>query len=211
MVSSSVAAIGFAGSTGTATVTSGTWTNAGELRVGYNGAGALVIGSGGEVAVGGSLFQGTAGSIDLGPGGVLRIGLGNFLRQMGMTRIGDTLTGNFLDITVRPRLVQRFPGFEVAAFDAALQQRDGLRPIGLRIAWLHPLILLLATPLVLRAWFRARDPLSLGLLLCILVGVTANALATGALSGPYDRYQARIAWLLPLAAMLFWRPAPGRL
>ena len=77
MVSSSVAAIGFAiGSTGTATVTSGTWTNAGELRVGYDGAGSLVIGSGGEVAVGGSLFQGAAGSIDLGPGGVLRIGLG---------------------------------------------------------------------------------------------------------------------------------------
>ncbi|MEI6158857.1 MAG: hypothetical protein WCP77_03395 [Roseococcus sp.] len=145
------------------------------------------------------------------PWEVLRLGFGNFLQQMGMTRIGDTLTPDLLDRTVRPRLVQRFPGFEVAAFDAALQQRDGLRPIGQRIAWLHPLILLLATPLVLLAWSRARDPLSLGLLLCILVGVTANALATGALSGPYDRYQARIAWLLPLAAMLFWRRSPGQL
>jgi hypothetical protein len=32
------------------------------------------------------------------------------------------------------------------------------------------------------------------------VGVSGNALATGALSGAYDRYQARIAWLLPLGA-----------
>ena len=36
----------------------------------------------------------------------------------------------------------------------------------------------------------------------MLVGLGANAVATGALSGPHDRYQARIAWLLPLAALL---------
>ena len=45
----------------------------------------------------------------------------------------------------------------------------------------------------------------LGLLLCLLVGLTANALATGALSMPHHRYQARIVWLLPLAAVLLWR------
>lgn len=135
---------------------------------------------------------------------VLRRGLANFARQMTMTGIGDTLTSKLLDVTVRPRLVQRFPGFEVAAFDAALQPRDGLREWGERIGWLHPLILLLATPFLLWAWFSTRDPVRLGLLLCLLVGVTGNALATGALSGTYDRYQARIAWLLPLAALLFW-------
>ncbi len=142
------------------------------------------------------------------PWPVLRDGVTNFLRQMTMTRIGDTLTAEHLDVTVRPRLVQAFPGFEVAAFDAALQQRGGLRAAGERIAWLHPLALLLATPLILLAWARAhadRDAPALWLLLCILVGVTGNALATGALSGPYDRYQARIAWLLPLAAWLAWR------
>jgi hypothetical protein len=40
--------------------------------------------------------------------------------------------------------------------------------------------------------------------------MTGNALAAGALSGPHPRYQARIAWLLPLVAVLFWRgPRPG--
>jgi hypothetical protein len=33
---------------------------------------------------------------------------------------------------------------------------------------------------------------------------------TGALSGPHDRYQARIAWLLPLAGLLAMRPVSAR-
>jgi hypothetical protein len=35
-----------------------------------------------------------------------------------------------------------------------------------------------------------------------LAGVAANAFATGALSGPHDRYQARIAWILLLPPAL---------
>ncbi len=69
---------------------------------------------------------------------------------------------------------------------------------------LHPAALLLGAAGTLLAWRRAGDPRHLGLVLCVLVGVTANAAATGALSGPHDRYQARIAWLLPLAALLAW-------
>jgi hypothetical protein len=45
----------------------------------------------------------------------------------------------------------------------------------------------------------------------LVVGVVANAFATGALSGVFDRYQARIAWLVllpPLFALLRWVPAP---
>jgi hypothetical protein len=45
-----------------------------------------------------------------------------------------------------------------------------------------------------------------GLVLCVLVGIGVNALVTGGLSGPHDRYQARIAWLLPLAGLLAWLP-----
>ena len=45
---------------------------------------------------------------------------------------------------------------------------------------------------------------------CVLVGVLANAAATGALSGPHDRYQARIAWLLPLAGLLAWPATAAR-
>jgi hypothetical protein len=36
----------------------------------------------------------------------------------------------------------------------------------------------------------------------LIVGQLANALICGVLSGPHDRYQARLAWLLPFAALL---------
>jgi hypothetical protein len=38
----------------------------------------------------------------------------------------------------------------------------------------------------------------------IVVGQLANALICGALSGPHERYQARLAWLLPLTALLLY-------
>jgi len=149
------------------------------------------------------------------PWAVIQAGFGNFLWQLRRTRIGDTLGAEHLGEAVRPRLVQAFPASAVRGYDNSLQRRGQLRPMARSIAWLHPWLLVLATPFLLLAWRRAhvaRDARALGLLLCILVGVTGNALAAGALSMPHHRYQARIAWLLPMAAVLFWRrpePAPS--
>jgi hypothetical protein len=50
----------------------------------------------------------------------------------------------------------------------------------------------------------------LGLLLCVLTALAANASTTGALSKPHHRYQARIVWLLPLGAALAFRPGSVR-
>jgi hypothetical protein len=50
------------------------------------------------------------------------------------------------------------------------------------------------------AW--RRNPALAGLALSVVLGVTANAFATGALSAPHDRYGARIAWLLLLPPLL---------
>ena len=36
----------------------------------------------------------------------------------------------------------------------------------------------------------------------IVFGVAVNAIVCGAISGPHDRYQARVAWLIPAAALL---------
>jgi hypothetical protein len=36
----------------------------------------------------------------------------------------------------------------------------------------------------------------------VLIGVALNALMCGALSGPHDRYSTRVAWLVPLVALL---------
>jgi hypothetical protein len=53
----------------------------------------------------------------------------------------------------------------------------------------------------LRRDLRARDELATFILL-ILGLVLANAFLCGAISGPFNRYQARVIWLIPLCALL---------
>ncbi|RAI60044.1 hypothetical protein DOO78_06380 [Roseicella frigidaeris] len=147
------------------------------------------------------------------PLGVLRAAARNTLRQLGLARVGDTLGPENLAGTVGRELALGFPPAEAARFAASLQARGVLRQASAPVLLLHPAALLLGAAGALLAWgwaARAGDGRRLGLVLCVLVGITANAAATGALSGPHDRYQARIAWLLPLAALLAWprRPRP---
>ncbi len=139
------------------------------------------------------------------PIAVLQAGLANGWRQLLTAGIGDTLDNRHLAVAVRPRLAQGFPPSEVAGFDAARQQGPGLAEAGRALAWLHPLVLLLSLPLLAWGWV-AGDARLRGVLLALVVAVLANALATGGLSGVHGRYQARIAWLLPLGAWFAWRP-----
>jgi len=57
-------------------------------------------------------------------------------------------------------------------------------------------------------WFF-KDGLRVGdreraLLFVAIVGLLANAAIFGGLSAPVDRYQARVIWIVPLLAALFW-------
>jgi hypothetical protein len=36
----------------------------------------------------------------------------------------------------------------------------------------------------------------------VVFGVIVNAVVCGVMSGPHDRYQARVAWLLPALALI---------
>ena len=47
-----------------------------------------------------------------------------------------------------------------------------------------------------------RRHLATGLAVAVLVALLANAAVTGGLSGPHERYQSRIMWLPPVAALL---------
>jgi hypothetical protein len=150
------------------------------------------------------------------PLGVLRAATGNAWRQLGMARVGDTLGPENLQASVGRQLALGFPAAEQARFAAGLQARGELGSAAAPFLTLHPAALLLGAAGTLLAWWRASGMRPLGLVLCVLVGLGANAVATGALSGPHDRYQARIAWLLPLAALLLAgtgrhdRAGPGR-
>jgi T5SS/PEP-CTERM-associated repeat protein len=82
------AGVGFSG-VGTATVSSGTWANSGDLDVGFGGTGTLTM-TGGLVRVGGTLSTGTFGTINLNSGGTLQIGTGSTSGVLGVS----TLTNN---------------------------------------------------------------------------------------------------------------------
>ena len=164
--------------------------------------------------LGGALLSAEAGQIvaetlRAHPVAVAVTVLRNTLRQIVTAGIGDTLGPEHLATALRPRIAEGFPPHELAAFDAGLQAQGRL---GGAVGWLAPIhaaALLLALPLLglagLRAW-RAGDARALALLAFVLVGVAANAAATGGLSGVFPRYQARIAWLLPVAALLLLVP-----
>ena len=139
--------------------------------------------------------------------------LRNTLRQLALVEAGDTLGPDHLATAVRPRIAEGFSARELAVYDAALQARGLLREAAAPFTQPHLPVLLAALALVPVALWRAvqagQRP-RLALLVLVLVGCAANAVATGALSKPVPRYEARIAWLLPLAVALALIPARRR-
>jgi hypothetical protein len=137
----------------------------------------------------------------------------NTIRQVLLVTIGDTLTPDHLAAAVAPRIAGSFPPAEQRGYAAALQVQD------LLLARLAPIIpvapaillasLLLAPVLLIRA-IRDGRRRAAQLLIVAVVALGANALATGGLSKPHLRYQARIAWLLPFAVGLLLLPAARR-
>jgi hypothetical protein len=135
------------------------------------------------------------------PAGVLRSAVRNTALQLAMVRLGDALAPAHFAESVALGIRAYFPANEQARFAGGLQAQDRL------CAWAAPLnapdaallaLGALATPLVLAVALRRRQHALAGVAALVLAGVVANAAATGALSGPFDRYQARIAWLLLL-------------
>lgn len=129
----------------------------------------------------------------------------NTLRQLFRVQVGDALIPDHLDIAVLPRLRPYFPAAEIARYQAALQPRGLLRDAAAPFLVVHATLLVAgaagSVAVMLRCW-RTRRPLA-GLAALTLTALLANAFATGALSGPHDRYQARLAWLVLLAPLAY--------
>jgi hypothetical protein len=135
----------------------------------------------------------------------------NTLLQLRRFAVGDTLGDRHLDASAR-RAIARMPLSELEAFDAGAQMRGALPAIARPWAAVQMPVVLLSLALLLVALMRAawrQDRAVAGILAGVLVAVLANAFATGALSAPVDRYQARIIWLLPMAALLGLAPRFG--
>jgi len=140
------------------------------------------------------------------PREVLLSSLRNTVAQMSMIKLGDTLHSDYLDSTVEKVLQQYFPDAEVQRFQSSLQARDELLTEGL-LGQLELYNLVIQTVVVLSTVLSlyllfTRPKVAGPLVLMMCVGFVANALATGALSKPHDRYQARVSWLLLLPPVL---------
>jgi hypothetical protein len=137
--------------------------------------------------------------------------LGNTLRQLLLFRVGDTLGGASLTGT-REVIARGFPPEELARFDRGLQARGELAAAAAPFLRPHvPVVLaaLAALPFLLWRARRARDAPRAALLLFAVAAIGCGAFATGALSKPLHRYEARIVWLLPAAAALALLPRPA--
>ena len=147
------------------------------------------------------------------PPDVLRAAAMNTLRQLTRVQVGDTLGPDHLDIAVLPRMQPYFPIAEITRYQAALQPRGLLRDAATPFRTLHAVLLALgaaATAGIMLGRWRSDRPLA-GLAALTLAALLANAFAAGALSGPHDRYQARIAWLVLLPPLFAARSYAARL
>ena len=138
---------------------------------------------------------------------------GNAWRQFWLVEPGDTLGPEWLG-QIATRLREGFGAREADAFEATLQARGELREALLPMVPPQLPVLVASLAALAFAGWRARrdaDARRATFALAVLVALVANACATGALSKPHHRYQARIAWLAPVAAALLLLPArPSR-
>jgi hypothetical protein len=137
----------------------------------------------------------------------------NTMVQAVTAGAGDVIAQPWVDIETAAgvRVREFFPEAEVARYEASLQAARSLPGLIAPLAPLHAGLLAGGTLLALLAAYRAfrsGQARALALVLCVLGGAAANAFATGGLSKPHHRYQARIAWLIPIVAVIAMLPAP---
>ena len=112
-------------------------------------------------------------------------------------------------------IVEQFLPGEVGAMRAARQQR-GLFDFSVANAIHVPAAFLsliaLLTTLARAAWRRRADPFTF-FAATVALAYLGNAIICGAMSGPHDRYGARIAWIVTFAvliALVKWVTAPAQ-
>jgi hypothetical protein len=150
------------------------------------------------------------------PFDIFKIAMTNWGRQLLRFDIGEGLDSGSVKL-VAPYIGEVF-GPDTESTLRRSQQADDRLPIA-AFRQLH--LLALPACLVLGLWSliagRRRMPIALAVLyVYVSMGILWSALVTGALSGPFERYLARVFWLLYLVplvgscyiATLRWRAIP---
>ena len=191
----------------------------------WNGKGPVWSHPGGPIGLAPEASEIVSYVVRTSPWPVLLSGLNNMARQLWMIQLGDTLHSDHLDVTVAKSVREHFAAAELESMNGSRQMNNTLVAdavwfsrlnVGvfycaavfglyvLFVAWRKRSARLTQT---LTALEREHTKLVVSFILMLWLGVVANAFATGALSKPHHRYQARIAWLLVLPPLLLWRNA----
>ncbi len=145
------------------------------------------------------------------PGGVAALAWRGFTEQLTTVRKG-VLPPYAADMQIAHILKARLPD-AYRAFAVSRQQRGALDPLKFAPDVAVAVAVVLLLPLMLVRAIRGRRWQLLGLTGLVVATLLLNAAITGDLSGPDDRYQSRVLWLLPLLAACFaiaaaQRPVP---
>jgi len=123
-------------------------------------------------------------------------------RQLLRFQAGDGLSQDFARM-VAGHLAPVFgPGIEKSLIES--KQGQGQLPIA-EARQLHIVGLIFAMGICfwsMKAWRQALPRKLVALYAFVLLGIIWNAIVTGALSGPYDRYLARVIWLPCFAGLM---------
>jgi hypothetical protein len=142
------------------------------------------------------------GTLYAHPGQILRQAVINAALQLTRFQAGDGLTQEFARWVGEH--VGKVYGPEIGRPFINGKQRKGQLPIAL-FRWVHLVGLTIGAGVCFWVLLMRRNVLSRQFsLLCafILAGIVWNACVTGALSAPYDRYLARIIWLVLFVGLL---------
>lgn len=145
-----------------------------------------------------------AGVLREHPGAQLRASLVNSLRQLIDVGANEYAIGPNAPPEATPTLREFLIDFQHSAVARKQMPFVAISQL-MKVTYAVAAILLLVG--LVRQWRRrAGDPRAWGPALTMVVillfaGVVINAAVSGAVSGDFDRYQGRVAWLLPFAAI----------
>jgi hypothetical protein len=140
-------------------------------------------------------------SLSAYPGHHLVTAVGSAVRQLTMVATGE---GVHSDLMHTHRIIERYLPHQTAFMQTSHQHRGDLSFTGLNtihVPIAYGSMLMIAAFFGYAIWRRKVDDLAL-LTGTVTLAILGNAFVCGALSGPHDRYGARMAWIATLAVLI---------
>jgi len=130
----------------------------------------------------------------------LRAAVTDSARQFVRFRTGDQIEPQ--EWVLAPVLAHFIPA-QMPAYFAARQQKGAIDFRAISAVHVAFGFLTIASLLVMLVWLvRRKKREQVQLLMFFLASLVGNAIVCGVLSGPHDRYQSRLIWLVPFAVIL---------